>query len=175
MKKLALLSLLALQLGVFGCATGKPSTTTSTAVTGNWEAELTGGIGEASVLNFITAFSVTDISGNTEPLNITGFSFFNQNSCFASVQNPTGVAALVVDSTNAVTGTITYTVQSGSPAGTILTLTGNVTGTSNGTVGTTGTFSNGAVTGTWTLTGGEGCTGTGTFTMCQNGTTCTIT
>jgi len=76
-----------------------------------------------------------------------------------------------------VTGTLTLTVQSITPAGNTLTLNGNVTGTSNGTIGTTGTLSNGVVAGTWSLTGGAGdpsCTGGGNFLMCQGAATCTV-
>jgi hypothetical protein len=60
--------------------------------------------------------------------------------------------------------------------GNVLTLTGDLTGTSNGTTSTTGTLSNGVVVGTWTLTGGAGdpsCTGNGDFLMCQGNNTCT--
>jgi hypothetical protein len=50
-----------------------------------------------------------------------------------------------------VNGAFSMTVQSGSPAGNKLTLTGTVHGNS--------------ITGQWVLTGSSGCTGTGTFTM----------
>lgn len=43
------------------------------------------------------------------------------------------------------------TVQSSTPTGNTLTLTGAVTGNT--------------ITGTWTLTGSSGCTGSGAFTM----------
>jgi hypothetical protein len=68
-------------------------------------------------------------------------------------------------------------VTSATPPGNVLTLTGNLTGTSNGTTGTTGTLSNGVVEGTWALTGGQGdpsCTGGGSFLMCQGAATCTV-
>lgn len=165
MKKLAILALL-LELAVCGCGNNTTTTTTTTSATGNWEAQLTGGTGQASLLNFVTAFSVT----NSGPLNITGFGFINAGSCFVSGATETGTADITTDSTNAVTGTLSYTVQSGSPAGNTLTLTGNVTGTASNDA-----LTSGAVVGTWTLTGGNGCTGTGDFTMCQNTTTCGTT
>lgn len=165
MKKLALLVLL-LELAVCGCGNNNTTTTTTTSATGNWEAQLTGGTGPASLLNFVTAFSVT----NSGPLNITGFGFINAGSCFVSGATETGTADITTDSTNAVTGTLSYSVQSGSPSGNVLTLTGNVTGTASNNA-----LTGGAVVGTWTLTGSNDCTGTGDFTMCQNGTTCGTT
>lgn len=177
MKKLVFLIVLALQLAVCGCGSSTTSTTTNTTTSGNWEAQLTGGTAEASKLNFVTSFSVTD-SG---PLNITGFSFINAGECFANGVNgstESGTATLVASSTNAVTGTLDFTVLSVTPAGNTLTLSGNLTGTSNGTTSTTGTLSGGVVSGTWTLTGGKGdasCTGSGSFIMCQDTTTCTVT
>jgi hypothetical protein len=166
MKKLAILVLLALELAVGGCGNSTSTTTTTTDASGNWEAQLTGGVGQASLLDFVTAFTVN----NSGPLSITGFSFINTGTCFVSGEVETGTATLTTDSTNQVTGTVTYTVQSGTPAGNTLTLTGNVTGTN-----TSSALSGGAVTGTWTLTGGTGCTGSGNFTMCQNATTCSTT
>jgi predicted transcriptional regulator len=69
-------------------------------------------------------------------------------------------------------------VTSISPAGNTLTMSGNVTGTSNGTPTTTGILSNGVVVGTWTLSGGAGdssCAGSGNFIMCQGTSTCSTT
>lgn len=177
MKKLAILILLALELAVSGCGTSSPSNVVNTSTSGNWEVQFTGGIGEASKLNFVTAFSVT----NSGPLDITGFNFINLGACFVNGVNgssETGTATLVTSSTNAVTGTLTFTVTSITPAGNALSLTGNLTGTSNGTTSTTGTLSNGVVSGTWQLTGGAGdpsCNGQGTFVMCQGVNTCTVT
>jgi hypothetical protein len=172
MKKLAFLTLLALELAVCGCGSGTPSDTTSTSASGSWEVQMTGGTGEASKLNFVTTFSVT----NSGPLDITGFSFFNQDKCFATGTNEsvTGSATLDTSSTDQVTGTLTFTVQG---SGNTLTLNGNLTGTSNGTTTTAGTLSAGVVGGTWQLSGGQGdpsCTGSGDFIMCQGASTCTV-
>lgn len=178
MKKLASLLLLALELAVCGCgSSNNSSTTTSTSTSGNWEVQLIGGTAEASKLNFVTSFTVT----NSGPLDITGFSFINAGACFATGTNTStesGSATLDTSSTSAVTGTLNFAVTSITPAGNTLSLTGNLTGTSNGTTTTTGTLSNGVVSGTWTLTGGAGdpsCVGTGTFVMCQDKNTCTVT
>ena len=83
MKKLALVALLALEFAVCGCGTsGQPNTFTNTQASGNWEALLSGGTDQASLLNFITTFTVTDQG----PLTITGFGFYNSGACF-----PTGI------------------------------------------------------------------------------------
>jgi len=176
MKKLAILMVLALELAVCGCGTTTPTNQVNTQTSGNWEARLIGGTGEASKLNFVAAFSVT----NSGPLSVPnpGFSFFNNNACFANGTNgstQSGTATLVTGSTNQVTGTLSFTVTSITPAGNTLTLTGNLTGTSNGTIGTTGTLSNGIVVGDWQLSGGAGdpsCSAKGTFLMCQGAPTC---
>jgi hypothetical protein len=180
MKKVAILMLLALEVAVGGCGTS-PNTnpTTSTAATGFWEAQLIGGTGEASKLNFVTQFNVT----NTGPLSIKGFSFFNSGKCFANGVNGSteaGTASLTTSTgTGQVTGALTYTVTSVLPAGNVLTLTtyqNGLTGTSNGTTTTTGTLSNGVAVGTWTLTGGQGdpscAVSQGTFVMCQGSNSC---
>lgn len=180
MKKLAILMLLALEIAVSGCGTNTtPTTTINTSTTGNWEAQLTGGIGPASLLNFVTTFTVY----NSGPLNITGFSFFNAGSCFATGVNTTtetgSITNLFTGSTGAVTGTLNFAVTS-TTTGSVLTLTnGQLTGTSNGTTTTNGTLSQGVVVGNWSLSPGSGapaeCTGSGNFIMCQGTATCTTT
>jgi hypothetical protein len=178
MRRLAILAVLALDFAICGCANNTPSSTTKTSTTGNWEAQLTNPTGgQASLLNFIVAFDVT----NSGPLKINGFGFFNDNTCFAkgsSGQTENGNASFTTDATGHVTGTLTLTITSSSN-GSVLTLTSNpdgLTGTSNGTTTTTGTLSNGQVAGTWTLTPGANASNCNpvtkndgaTFLMCQN-------
>ena len=180
MKKLfALGALMALGLWLGGCASHTLAPPPQTAVnSGNWEATLTGGLGPASMLDFLATFSANSFGG---PLDITAFSFINKdsNSCFSSVQTPTGSTVLTTNVTNQVTGSMIMTIPSSNPSGNTLTLSttagnglpgGQVTGTSSN-----GALTNGAVTGNWTLTGasGSGCTGQGTFLMCQGAATCT--
>jgi len=177
--KIVIFALLALELAVSGCGTSTPTNTTTTSTSGNWEALLSGGIGDASQLNFVTAFTVTNTNGGgNQPLDITGFGFINVGACFVSGETENGSANLTTGSTDQITGTMSYTVKSESPSGNTLTLTGtNVYGTYTGTTTTTGNLSNGVVTGTWTLTGGAGdssCAGSGQFIMCQNASTCTV-
>lgn len=174
MKKLALLALLA-ELAVGGCGTSSSSTSiVNTTANGTWEATLTGGSGEASLLNFVTQFTVTDQG----PLTINSLAFFNAspNACFVTglnEENETGSASFGTNSNGTVVGTLKLVITSVNPPGNTLTLKGTLTGTSNGTTSTTGVLSNGAVTGTWTLTGASGCTGGGNFLMCQGADTCT--
>jgi hypothetical protein len=178
MRRFAILVMLALEFAVCGCANNTPSTTTNTSTSGNWEAQLINPSGgQASLLNFVVAFDVT----NSGPLKITGFGFFNDNTCFAggvNGQTESGNASFTTDATGHVTGTLSLTITSSSN-GSVLTLTSNpdgLTGTSNGTTTTTGTLSNGEVAGTWTLTPGANASGCNpvtksdgaTFVMCQN-------
>ncbi len=174
MKKLAILMVLALELAVCGCGTTPPSPVTNTQTIGNWEAQMIGGTGAASKLNFVTAFNVT----NGGPLSDVVVGFYNAGACFSTgenVQTGSGTASFTTNtSTDQVTGSLTFIVTSLTPQGNVLTLTsyqGGLTGTSNGTSSTTGTLSNGIVVGTWGLTGPctDGATPppSGTFTMCQ--------
>lgn len=174
MKKLAVLILMILGVIALGCGRSNTPPATTTSTNGQWEAQMIGGQGDASLLTFVTQFAVTNTNGgSTEPLSITGFAFINLQSCFVT-QTANGSASLTTSTTNQVTGTMNYTVQSISPAGNTLTLTGtSVTGTANN-----GSLTNGIVTGTWALTGGAGdpsCTGGGNFTMCQNKASCSTT
>jgi len=179
MRRLAILVVLALEFAVLGCGNNNPSTTTNTSTSGNWEAQLINPSGgQASLLNFVVAFDVT----NSGPLDIKGFGFFNEGSCFATgsnAQTETGKASFSADASGNVTGTLDLTVTS-STNGSVLTLSGNLTGKSNGTITKTGTLTNGVVTGTWTLTPGANASGCNavtssqgaTFVMCQNAPTC---
>jgi len=175
MKKLAILIVMALEIAVCGCGASKnTSTEVNTSTSGNWEAQLTGGTAQASLLNFTINFSVT----NSGPLDITNLSFFNQGACFGTTINDTketGTANFSTASNGTVNGTLDLTVNSTSSSNS-LALTGTLTGNSSATAGTAGTLSNGVVVGTWTLSGGAGdpsCTGSGTFLMCQGNNTCT--
>jgi hypothetical protein len=179
MKKLVtLLVVLALELSVCACGSSpNTSTVNNTSTTGNWEAQLTGGTAQASLLNFVVTFSVT----NSGPLNITGVGFFNQSSCFATGLNVTtesGTASFTTDNAGQVTGTLSLNIKSNAN-GSALALTGQLTGTSNGTTTTVGNLTNGVVVGTWTLTPGSSATscnaGSGNFVMCQGTATCSTT
>ena len=141
---------------------------------------MTGGTGQASLLNFVAPFALTTNNGVNEPLDIeAGFGFINSSQCFtnnATQETVTGSATLNALSSGQVTGTLSMTITGAAPTSNVLTLTGtSLTGTSNYSPGVVGTLSNGVVTGTWTLTGP--CTGSttqqGNFLMCQGANKCT--
>lgn len=182
MKKLGILVMLALLLAVGGCG-NTPTNTVTTTTSGNWETQLIGGTGPTSQLNFVVSFNVTDTTGiPNQPLNITGVGFFNSNQCFTAGNNAetaSGTATLNTNSAGQVTGTLKMTITS-STSGSVLTLVnGNVTGNSNGTTTTTGTLTNGVVTGNWAVSAGASvpnCAASSpnlTFVMCQGTATCT--
>jgi hypothetical protein len=150
MKQLAIVVLLALGLTVSGCGGGSSSTTATSTASGTWEAVLSGGSGEASALSFVTTFSV----GSNNSLSVSNLTFLTVGTCFVSGSSASGTLSTSTNSNNVVTGNLSFTVQSGTPAGNTLTLTGTESGTS--------------ITGSWSLTGASGCTGTGSFTMTKS-------
>jgi hypothetical protein len=154
MKEVAILLLVTLMLN--GCSS--TTTTTQTAAGGVWSADLPGGTGEASGFSFTTQFTV---NGNGS-LSITFFQFLTNGPCFpVNGGTQTGSMMLTTNtSNNTVTGTFTFTTQSG---GNTLTLNGTVTGTN-----AVPTLTGGSVTGTWSVTGANGCNTSGqSFTMTQ--------
>lgn len=181
MNKLAVVVLLALGLGVLACGTS-PSTSNNVTTTtnGNWEAQLTGGSQQTALMDFVVTFSVTyTTGGSNEPLDVTAFSIINSGSCFdvgKDVESVSGTATLNTATSGEVTGQFTMTIDSADGSNE-LALTGNLTGTSNGTITNEGTLSNGVVAGTWSLTKQSGaCIGnpSGQFVMCQGASTCTV-
>jgi hypothetical protein len=159
MKKFAVLILFVCGLALCGCGSStKTSSQNAQSVTsGLWGAVLAGGEGDASgaVLGFITNFTVNGDGS----LNITQFSFntnpagTNSQPCFVT-ESVSGTSSLTTTTGNEVEGSITYVVTSTAPAGNTLTLNGTEVGSS--------------ITGTWTLSGGTGCTSGGTFTMTKS-------
>jgi hypothetical protein len=161
MKEVAILLLVALMLN--GCSSSTAAV--QTAAGGTWQAALLGGESDSTGFSFNTQFTVNGDGS----LSVSYFQFLNSGQpCFPfSGLRPTGTIILSVNSvTFAVTGTFTFVVVS---AGNTLTLNGTVTGTENGTNGTT--LSGTSVVGDWTLAGDGtgGCDNTtGSFTMSQS-------
>lgn len=144
MSKLAVGMLIALSLTLVGCG---GSNGHSGNINGNWTASLTDTNG-AQVFAFTTSLIASGGNGN---LTVNNFTFSTNSSCFVSGQTESGTFALSGNFNGNVTGTFGLSVMSGSPSGNTLTLTGAVNGNT--------------ITGTWTLSGGMGCTGNGSFTM----------
>ena len=142
MKKFAVAILMALGLTLVGCSSNNKAGN----INGTWNANLTDTNG-TQVFAFATAFVET---GNGT-LNVTSLSFSTNSSCFVSGDTESGTFGLSGDFNGNVTGSFGMNVQSGTPSGNTLSLTGAVSGNT--------------ITGTWSLTGGTGCTGNGTFTM----------
>jgi hypothetical protein len=147
MKEVAILLLVALMLN--GCSGNSSGTSTGqVASTGGWEAQMFGGVGPASGFGFVTNFSVNSDSS----LDIRNFQFITAGTCFVSGETESGTLIQSVSGTGVVTGPFTYMITSGTPAGNVLTLSGNEDGNT--------------ITGNWTFTGTGDCGSTaGTFTM----------
>lgn len=134
-------------IAVFAACGGNSNNDNGANVNGNWSVALfdTGGNPQ---LTFTT--SLVEMSNNS--LSVQNLTFTTNSACF--VEGGTATGALVISgNTNGVTNTgVQLTVTStGSSAGNTLALNG--------------TFRNNTINGTWTLNGGLGCTGNGTFTM----------
>jgi hypothetical protein len=191
MKKLGIIVLLALATLLANCGSRTVSQQNLTGTGGNWEAELTGGTGDAALLAFTTQFN-TGFGGGA--FNIYYFSFINTNPCFTAIAGETGSATLSTNGADQVTGSLTYTVNSNTPSGITLSLTtaarnvpnttppvalpsGNLSGTASGSSGNTA-LENGAVDGNWILSSTNpnypNCNGYGSFLMCQESATCTV-
>jgi hypothetical protein len=144
MKKLGIAVLLAMGLTLIGC--GANNSNTPANINGNWNATLTD-TGNATVFSFGTSLLVN----NDDTLSVSSFSFSTNSSCFVSGETESGSFVVSGNFNGNVTGKFQFNVMSGSPSGNALTLSG----TANGNT----------ISGTWSLIGGTGCTGSGNFTM----------
>ncbi|HET6175845.1 MAG TPA: hypothetical protein VFE61_02860 [Candidatus Sulfotelmatobacter sp.] len=142
MKHFVVALLLVVGLTLVGCGSNAHN---SGNINGTWNATLTDS-NNASVFTFGTSLTVNGDGS----LSISNFQFTTASPCFVSGETETGSFTLSGNFNGNVTGAFGFTVQSGIPAGNMLTLSG----TANGNT----------ISGMWTLTG-SGCTGTGAFTM----------
>ena len=141
MKKLAMALLVTAVMTLVGCG----SNSSHGNINGHWTAVLTD-----TAFNFGTSIVVN----NDGTLSVSNFSFSTNSPCFVSGETESGSFAFTGDFNGKVTGSFTFKVVSGSPSGNTLSLTGTVSGDT--------------ITGTWSLTGGSGCTGSGNFTMTKS-------
>ena len=141
MKKLAVAGLVAVVLTLVGCGWHDHG---HGNINGTWTAILS---------DSAFSFGTSVVVNGDGTLSIDQFSFSTNGPCFLSGETESGSFAFTGDFNGNVTGHFDYKVVSGSPSGNTLTLTGTVSG---GTIG-----------GNWSLTGGSGCTGSGTFTMAK--------
>jgi hypothetical protein len=134
---------LLISLALIGC--GSNSSNPSN-INGTWNATLVSG-GNATVFTFGTSLK----ENGDGSLSVSNFSFTTNSLCFVSGETETGSFTLSGNFNGAVSGKFGFTVESGSPTGNTLALSGDANGNT--------------ISGTWTLTGSSGCTGNGTFTM----------
>ena len=142
-KLLATITLLALGLTLTGCGNSKGN------IDGNWAATLTSPPGGTPVFAFNTNF--TGSGGGA--FTVTSLSFTTSGTCFANPPfTEVGTVSLSGNYNGNVTGSfgLTITTQFSSGTNNVLVLNGIV--------------KNNTITGTWTLTGSTGCSGSGVFT-----------
>lgn len=116
-------------------------------VSGNWSAALLDANGnqEFSFTTSLVQQSNNGVSGES-------LTFTTNSACFANGGTETGAVTLNGNTSGVTSAGLQLTiVSSGASAGNTLTLNG--------------TYQNNNVSGTWTLNGGVGCTGNGTFSM----------
>jgi hypothetical protein len=192
MKQLAFLTLLAIAVVLSSCGSNHIQELPTSSISGNWEAQLTGGTQGAAALNFLVNFNLFVTNGSpTQNVNTNDFSWINTNPCFS---NPPGGVKITVQlnnniNTQQIIGSIVITI--GKAPGNVLTLsadpnatppTGELLATATSS---SGVVTNGAVNGEWWLTPGtsfpsglHACSAGSEssplpFIMCQNATTCT--
>ena len=156
MRNLAILGLLALELMLIGC--GSSTSSTVKTANGTWESALIGSDAGVGVFNFITQFSV----GTGGTLSVSYLSFLTTGPCFPISGDTASGSFDVTASGTTPAANFQFTVQSGSN-------TLAMTGTATGTTDSSGNITWSKITGTWTLTGGTDCAGSGTFTMTRTG------
>ena len=145
MKQFAVFVLLAAGLMLAGC--GSSGGANPANINGNWNATL---MGNSNTTSF--AFG-TSLAVNADgSVSVSNFSFTTNSPCFGTGETESGSFTLGGNFNGQVNGSFGMTVQSGSPSGNTLKLNGTV---ANGNT----------ITGTWTLTGSSGCSGSGSFTM----------
>lgn len=144
MKQSAIALLLSLVLTLAGCGGGNSNTGN---INGTWTATLTNPDGSPAF-----AFTTNFTQGSGSNLNIVSFQFTSGGNCFSGPTTETGSFTLAGDFNGNVTGQFGFTIKTPDtvPPNT-LTLQGSVNGNT--------------ISGTWTLTGGLGCSGNGSFTM----------
>lgn len=126
-----------------GCGIHNPNNPAN--INGLWKATLT----DANNITVFT-FGTSLVVNGDGSLSISNFNFTTSSPCFVSGETESGSFTLAGNFNGNVTGKFQFVVQSGNPSGNTLTLSG--------------TANAGILSGTWTLNG-QGCTGSGLFTM----------
>lgn len=144
MKQSIVALLVLIGLALVGCGSNNMN---ASNINGTWNAMLMSTTGGQAVFAFGTSLH---INGDGS-LSITNFNFTTNSPCFVSGETESGSFTVAGNFNGQTTGSFGFAVKSGTPGGNTLTLSGAATGNT--------------ISGTWTLSGGTGCTGNGTFTM----------
>jgi predicted lipoprotein with Yx(FWY)xxD motif len=143
-RRIGMIVFLAMGLAMAGCGYGGPG---SGNINGSWTASLTNADGSIAY-----QFSATFTQDTDGALGVSNFTFTSAGPCFASDQtSETGTFNFMGNLNGKVTGSFGLTVTPMFPGATnsVLTLNGTVNGNT--------------ISGIWTLGGGAGCRGSGTF------------
>jgi hypothetical protein len=141
--KLPVAMLLMLGLTLIGCGASSKNGAT---INGNWTATL---MDTHNTQAF--AFNTSLVESGNGSVSVSNFAFSTNSPCFVSGESESGSFSLAGDFNGNVSGKFGMNVQSGSPGGNTLNLSGAVAGNT--------------ISGTWSLNGSAGCTGNGTFSM----------
>jgi hypothetical protein len=148
MKPLVTILLVGLALMLGGCGSSNNSGT----INGNWSAALLNSDGSAA---FGFTATLTQASGSA--VSVSNFNFTTSSPCFASATTQSASFQLTGNTNGNVTGNYGMSISTEFSAG-----------QTNNQLTLQGTVSGGTISGTWSLTGQTGCTGSGTFTMTES-------
>ena len=141
-KHTGIIALITLALILSGC--GTTSNPGSGNINGNWIANLANSNSSGPTFQFNTSLTVS----GSNSLVVTNLTFVSPSPCFPGPTSETGSFGLTGNFNGSVEGTFAM----------------NVTGNGS-TLALSGTVQGGNINGTWTLQGGTGCSGNGTFSM----------
>lgn len=146
MKHFAVALLLGTALTLVGC--GSNSSSNQANINGTWNATLVDSSNNKTYFQFGTSLVVN----GDDSLSVSNLTITAPSPCFATAETESGSFVLSGNFNGNVKGTFQFLLTSASPAGSTFTLNGTATG-------------NNTISGTWSLGGSFGCTGSGTFTM----------
>ena len=144
MKQFALAALLIASVTLIDCGSNSNNPAN---INGSWNATLMSNGNGTPVFTFGTSLKVNGDGS----LSVSNFTFTTNSPCFVSGETESGSFTLSGNFNGQVKGSFGFSVLSGSPSGNTLALSG----TANGNT----------ISGTWSLTGSGGCTGSGNFSM----------
>jgi hypothetical protein len=134
-------------VAMFSACGGNSSNNNGVNVNGSWSAALYDSGGNPQL-----TFTTSLVQSGNNGISVQNLTFTTNSACFVDGGSATGALVISGDTSGVTSAGVQLTVTSvGSSAGNTLMLNG--------------TFKNSTINGTWTLNGGVGCNGNGTFTM----------